>query len=84
MLAIMEALQHAEVVTFESLIERPDGTLATKAVIVASFLAVLELTRLAAVRLYQGVAAEGEPWGPIRLRRTSGDTAWGERISELM
>jgi hypothetical protein len=24
------------------------------------------------------------PSGPIRLRRAPGDTAWGERISELM
>jgi segregation and condensation protein A len=84
MLAIMESLQHAEVVTFESLIERPDGTLASRPTIVASFLAVLELARLAAVRLYQGLGADGVPSGPIRLRRAPGDTAWGERISELM
>lgn len=84
MLAIMEALQHAEVVTFESLVENADGTLASRPVIVASFLAVLELTRLAAVRLYQGLGPDGVPGGPIHLRRTPGDKGWGEHISELM
>src|SRR3990172_4225566 len=47
---------------------------------------IFELTRLGALRIYQGVGTSGAPEGPIRVRRVSGELAedWAQRISELM
>ena len=63
-----------------------EGRWLGRAVIVATFLAILELTRLAALGLYQGVSVDGVPEGPIHVRRLSepGDAGWAARISELM
>jgi hypothetical protein len=56
--------------------------------LVASFLAILELARLQALSLYQGIGESGSPEGPIRLRAVRDvDPAaphWRERISDLM
>jgi hypothetical protein len=38
---------------------------------VATFLAILELARTAALRIYQSLDEAGTPQGPIRLRRAS-------------
>ena len=52
---------------------------------VATFLAILELTRLEALRLYQTTDELGLPRGPIHLRRSEeGHTAWRELIAEIM
>ena len=47
---------------------------------------MLELTRLEALGLYQGLDATGVPQGPIHLRRRTepGDRSWIERISDVM
>ena len=55
--------------------------------LVATFLAVLELARLAALRIYQGLSERGTPEGPIRVRRAvvaGDDPQWRERIAESM
>ena len=54
--------------------------------IIATFLAILELTRLEAIGLYQGIDEAGVPRGPIHLRRQLGpdDPRWTEQISDLM
>ena len=46
----------------------------------------IELTRLEALGLYQGLDSQGVPAGPIHLRRRAepGDQGWAERISDLM
>ena len=52
---------------------------------VATFLAVLELCRLAALRLYQSLDGRGVPTGPIHLRSPEeGAAGWRERIAEVM
>ena len=52
---------------------------------VATFLAILELSRLAALRLYQGIDVRGVPSGPIHLRRSEeAGGAWTERVAEIM
>jgi hypothetical protein len=59
----------------------------SRAVLVATFLAVLELARLAALRIYQGLSERGTPEGPIRMRRATLDTddpEWRERITKSM
>lgn len=85
MLAIMERLGQRAGCEFATLLAE-EGVMNSRPVVVASFLAILELTRLEAVGLYQGVDAERVPTGPIHLRRRRGldGTDWKQRISELM
>ncbi len=86
MIAVMDALREAPSLEFHTIFEGPDGQPASLALVVATFLAILELVRLAAIRVYQGLGASGAPEGPIRLRRCAEveDGDWSERISELM
>jgi segregation and condensation protein A len=85
MLVVMHALADRESCEFDELLQE-NGRYASREVIVATFLGILELTRLEALGLYQGVDALGVPVGPIHLRRRSepGDQSWIERISDLM
>jgi segregation and condensation protein A len=69
MIAVMDALGAAEVVEFESLLRRPDANFAGRPFLVATFLAVLELAKLATLRIFQSLDDAGAPSGPIRLRR---------------
>jgi segregation and condensation protein A len=86
MLAVMEALEKAPSLEFLQIFEPAEGGSPNRLMIVATFLAILELVRLAAIRVYQSPDDAGAPNGPIRLRRPdeAGDTNWRERISELM
>ncbi len=89
MLFVMESLERTESIEFNRLFESERGVLPSRPVIIATFLAILELARLAAAHLYQGVDETGAPEGPIRLRRASGFDSdggvhWRQRISELM
>jgi len=85
MLAVMETLASREACEFEDLLAGDTPTL-TRALIVATFLAILELTRLEAIGLYQGIDELGVPRGPIHVRRRgdAGDLGWQQRVSELM
>lgn len=86
MIDVMDALAGAESLEFFDLVERCAGRSPTRTRIVTSFLAMLELTRLSAVRIYQHRTELGEPEGPIRLRRASDEDGgtWSSRVSELM
>jgi len=86
MVALMERLGDAESLSFEEIFEGPGRSAPSRPVLIATFLALLELVRLAALRVYQGVDAEGVPRGPIRLRPAPGvaGPAWTERIAEIM
>jgi segregation and condensation protein A len=86
MIVVMEALAEADSLEFTRLIVNPDGSACSRPVIVATFLAILELTRLAALRLYQSVNDAAVPVGPIHARRAfaPGDPAWKNLISEVM
>jgi len=85
MFDIMERLGESESCEFVTLLEE-EGAMSSRPVVVASFLAILELSRLEALRLYQGVDAERVPTGPIHLRRQpeSSGEGWKQRIAELM
>ena len=63
-----------------------DGELPSRSMLVATFLAILELARLGALRIYQPVGSLGSPDGPIRLRRSTDTRAdeWAELIAETM
>ncbi|HEY5658880.1 MAG TPA: segregation/condensation protein A [Myxococcota bacterium] len=85
MIAVMESLTRRESCDFVELVTK-DGEWAGREIIVATFLAILELTRLAAIGLYQGLDDLGVPQGPIHVRRIgdADDRNWAERISEFM
>ena len=83
MLVVMNLLELRESLDFQAVLVTEDGRPASRAMLVASFLAVLELTRLEALRIYQGVSETGVPEGPIHLRRTDGDD-WARRVADAM
>jgi len=85
MIYVMERLTQRDSCEFVELVTEGGGW-ASRAVIVATFLAILELARLAALGLYQGLSEAGVPEGPIHLRRVAEPAAasWAERISDLM
>jgi segregation and condensation protein A len=72
MVAVIDALGRSEVVELDALLRGPDGRVSLSFV-VATFLAILELARTAALRIYQSLDASGAPQGPIRLRRAGAD-----------
>ncbi len=88
MMFVMDLLETHEQVEFTRIFDIEDeSSRPTRAVLVATFLAILELARLAALRIYQGQGDNGAPEGPIRVRRSSHDTSaadWRERITESM
>ncbi len=83
MIVVMNLLELRGSVDFDEALVAEDGRPASRALVVATFLAVLELTRLAALRLYQGVSDTGVPRGPIHLRRVEGSegAGWDGRIA---
>jgi len=68
MVAVIDALEQSEVVELDALLCGPDGA-SSRSLVVATFLAILELARTAALRIYQSLDASGAPRGPIRVRR---------------
>jgi segregation and condensation protein A len=86
MTEVMTALESRPSIDFDVLLREEQNRPYTKAVIIATFIAILELTRLAAIRIYQGLNDLGVPEGPIHLRRAiePGDDAWAKQIAESM
>ena len=71
MVAVIDALENAEMVEFDELFRAPDGGRPTRTLVVATFLAILELARMATLRIFQSLTDSGAPQGPIRLRRAA-------------
>ncbi len=85
MIAVMEALQGHDSIEFSALFRAEDGAIGTRAMVVATFLAILELARLQAVRLFQSLGESGAPGGPIRLRpHGEHGLDWQRMIAENM
>ncbi|HEY8121211.1 MAG TPA: segregation/condensation protein A [Myxococcota bacterium] len=85
MRSIMERIPgSAESLEFEQLFAGSASEPPSRALVVATFLALLELVRVAALRVYQGVRdSDGAPEGAIRLRRSEeGAEEWRRRIAE--
>lgn len=84
MLAIMDAIGvEGGSLEFEQLFSGDPEARLSRPLVVASFLALLELVRVAALRVYQGLREDGVPEGPIRLRRTEeGAEEWHRRVAE--
>lgn len=85
MIFVMESLEVQDRCEFDSLLREGD-VWASRPIIVTTFLAILELTRLEAIGIYQGIDEHCVPVGPLHLRRRDGEggAQWRERISELM
>jgi segregation and condensation protein A len=86
MLVVMKALELRPSIEFTECVLTSEGALPSRSIFVATFLAILELSRLAALRLYQGVDEKGGPQGPIHLRRSDepGSGTWIEQVAEVM
>jgi segregation and condensation protein A len=86
MLVIMQCLEQAGSVEFQQIFEVEGGGRPTRGLFVASFLAMLELVRLSALRVYQALGDAGAPEGPIRLRAVTAEESggWREQVSEWM
>ena len=86
MLVVMKALELRSSLEFTECVLTSEGQLPSRSIFVATFLAILELSRLAALRIYQGVDERGGPQGPIHLRRSDepGSLAWSEQVAEIM
>jgi segregation and condensation protein A len=86
MLVVMGALDLRETLDFDELLGGGAGARPTRSVVVATFLAILELARLAAIRLYQGIDEGGAPRGPIHVRRApeAQGAPWLEKIADVM
>jgi segregation and condensation protein A len=86
MMVVMEELEGVESLEFDQILARRDGGRPSRLVIITTFLAILELTRLAALRIFQSLNEAAVPDGPIHLRRTftPGDPGWKQLISEVM
>lgn len=85
MVAVAERLGPGAMEFTELLTDCGNATL-TRAWVVSTFLAILELTRIGVIRLYQGVDENGVPHGPIHVRAREDHAAdvWTERISDYM
>ena len=75
MVLVIDALERAEVIELEELLRGPEGSAPTRSIIVATFLAILELAKLATLRIFQSLGDAGAPEGPIRLRRAGDPSA---------
>jgi segregation and condensation protein A len=86
MKVVMQALELRPSLEFTECLLSSEGGPPSRPVFVATFLAILELSRLAALRVYQGVDPSGAPSGPIHLRRSEepGSGDWSEQVAEIM
>ena len=86
MFVVMARLDEASSLEFTRIFETENGDAPNRSVLVATFLAILELARLSALRIYQPVTTVGAPEGPIRLRRAAeaGDQGWAGLITDTM
>jgi segregation and condensation protein A len=82
MIVVLELLELRASVDFDEVLVGEDGLPVRRAVVVATFLAILELARMAALRLYQGLSESGVPRGPIHMRRVESPDgrSWDGRI----
>ena len=81
MVLVIDALERSEVVELEELLRGPDGGAPTRPIIIATFLAILELAKIATLRIFQSLGDAGAPEGPIRLRRAGDPSAAGAEVS---
>lgn len=82
MVAVVDALEAQPRLELFAFLEAHWGARPRRGVIIATFLALLELARLAVLRVFQSADESGAPRGPIYLRR-AGETSARERLATL-
>ena len=75
MMAVMRVLEARGSIDFESIFFECDNRAPSRLMVVTTFLALLELARLAALSVYQGRSDCGAPTGPIHVRLASSELA---------
>jgi segregation and condensation protein A len=86
MIDVMHQLGRVESIEFMDLFGA-EGRRTSRPMLVATFLALLELARLHALHVYQGANDTGAPAGPIRVKAVPQDPdlpSWDERITDTM
>ncbi len=86
MRVVMRALEARASLEFAQVFTDVETGRPSLAVFVTTFLAILELARLEALRLYQSLDDDCVPRGPIHLRRNGepGDVNWAQQIADIM
>ncbi len=80
MIAVMDRLQGAlgDSLRFEDLLA--DGEL-TRHRVVVTFLAILELAKIQALKVFQNLNPQGQPFGPVRVQAAVGGAPNSEQIA---
>ena len=87
MIYVMGLFDDRDTVEFSQIFNLDAPAPPGRSLIIATFLAVLELARLSALRLFQSLNDDGVPQGEIRLRAVRDSDAsknWAERITDTM
>jgi len=86
MVVVMKALELRDTLEFGDVIRGEDGGTGSRSILVTTFLAILELTRLQLLHLFQSLDESRVPRGPIHLRRPEDVSVdhWTERIADVM
>ena len=86
MAVVMKALELRDTLEFGDVIRGEDGGTGSRSILVTTFLAILELSRLQLLRLFQSLDESRVPRGPIHLRRPEDVAAdhWTDRIADVM
>jgi segregation and condensation protein A len=86
MIEVMAILEPRPSIEFEVMLREDRARPYSKALIISTFLAILELTRIAAICVYQGIDELGILTGPIHIRRSiqPGDASWVDHIADSM
>jgi segregation and condensation protein A len=87
MIYVMELFERSEHIEFSEIFQIGHFGAPSRPMLVATFLAILELARLGALHIFQSLDDDGAPIGTIRLRpvREPGEgPSWQERITETM
>jgi segregation and condensation protein A len=85
MIAVMDLLHAREVIEFEQIFQIDGEVSPGRTMVVVTFLAILELVRLNALGIYQGLGEEGVPEGPIHLRPAGASQGeeWRQHVSTI-
>jgi len=83
MALIMNVLENRESIAFREFFEVANVEI-TRPMLVGTFIGILELTRIAAIRIFQAFDELGAPDGPIRIcSRENGREQWTKRVAEV-
>jgi segregation and condensation protein A len=86
MVAVLDLLGTVDSIEFTQIFQRTGDDPPSRTMVVATFLAILELARVRGLHIYQGHDSDGAPEGVIRLRIVEGadPSLWDESVAEGM